>query len=148
MCSLTERNLNGISSLTKKGEKRVQCSFCSKPVNPETGSSKRGTVRLVPWKLLNISPQHQAADCPKLCLWASVLPLDLFQVSVSRMCPKVTASLLYTILACKSALRDTLLSECGGSLYTAISGIYYEEWVTSSFIKHDPTDIHKTHFIN
>ena len=44
MCSLTERNLNGISSLTKKGEKRVQCSFCSKPMNPETGSSKHGTV--------------------------------------------------------------------------------------------------------
>ena len=42
-----------------------------------------------------------------------MLYLDLFCASFSKMCPQVTASLLYVILAYKRFHRNTLLSERG-----------------------------------
>ena len=43
-----------------------------------------------------------------------MLHLNLFWASVSKMCPKVIASSLYTILACERLHRNALLSESGG----------------------------------
>ena len=44
-----------------------------------------------------------------------MLYLGLFCASVSKMCPKVTAALLYAIIAYKSFHRRDLLSESGGT---------------------------------
>ena len=46
-----------------------------------------------------------------------MLYLDLFCAFVSKMCPKVISSLLYSILAYESSPRNALLSDSGGNLY-------------------------------
>ena len=50
-----------------------------------------------------------------------MLYLDLFCVSISKMCPKVIASSLYTILAYKRFPGDALLSDSGGNLYFCLT---------------------------
>ena len=53
----------------------------------------------------------------QLCLWASVLYLDLFCTSVSKMCSKVIVFSLYAVLAYESFHRNALLSNSRGTLY-------------------------------
>ena len=48
--------------------------------------------------------------------------LDLLRASVSKMCPKMIASLLYTISAYKKFDRNALLSDSGGNLVLSNSG--------------------------
>ena len=46
-----------------------------------------------------------------------MLYLDLFCASVSKMCPKVIASLLYAILAYKKFPRNALLLDIGKPVF-------------------------------
>ena len=47
-----------------------------------------------------------------------MLYLSLSWQSISKVCPKVIASLLYVILAYKRFHRSALLLDSGGNLYT------------------------------
>lgn len=101
--------------LWKKGETAFSICFAVSELRGNMHpSSKKGNIKLLPQEL------HSASGHSCLELWASALYLDLFHVSVSKMCPEVTASLLYTIWGHKSFLRHALLSDSGGNLYTAI----------------------------
>ena len=53
----------------------------------------------------------------ELRLWASVLCLHLFCFSLSKMCPKVIASLFYAIVAHIEFHRGVLLSDRKGNLF-------------------------------
>lgn len=48
-------------------------------------SSENGPTKLLPQEKYSAS-QHQGTEC-ELCLYASVLYLDLFCASVSKVCP-------------------------------------------------------------
>ena len=72
--------------------------------------SKTGRAKLLPWGLsISVSSCHSS----KLCLWASVLYLNLFCASIRKMCPEVIASSVDAILVYKKFYRNALLSESG-----------------------------------
>ena len=53
----------------------------------------------------------------ELCLWASVLYLDLFCTPVSKMCSKVIIFSLYAVLVYKRFHRNALLLDNRGTMY-------------------------------
>ena len=57
--------------------------------------------------------KHPSCHSFELCLWASVIYLDLFCASVSKMCLKVTDASLYAILAYEQFHRNALISDSG-----------------------------------
>lgn len=57
-------------------------------------------------------------------LWAFVLYHDLFWASVGKLCPKVIASLLYTILAYERLHRNALLLNNGGNPYLLLVSMF------------------------
>ena len=72
--------------------------------------SKTGRAKLLPWGLsISVSSCHSS----KLCLWASVLYLNLFCASIRKMCPEVIASSVDAILVYKKFYRNAVLSESG-----------------------------------
>ena len=77
-----------------------------------TLNTESDTTKLLPLELLGTS----ASSCCnfELCLWASVVHLDLFCVSVNRVFPKAIASLLYGLSAYKRFHRDTLVLDSMG----------------------------------
>ena len=67
---------------------------------------------------LGATPHISASSChsPEPCLGSPVLHLGPFILaSTSRMCPRVPASLLYTVLAYERRPRNALLSDGGES---------------------------------
>ena len=87
-------------------QKKSEENFCG-----ESGSTK-----LLPRKLQSAS-QASSHYSFELWLWASGLYLDLFCASVSKMCPKVIASLLSAILAYKKLHRNALLLDVGKPIF-------------------------------
>ena len=61
--------------------------------------SRSGSPQLLPGTILNISGSNQRKL--ELPLWASVCYLDLFHASLGKICPRLNASSLYSILAKK-----------------------------------------------
>ena len=107
LCS-SERNLKRIFACTKQGEEQkwhsafvlhgaVKRQGAPWAVGVAPPSSFLGTT-------LSISSSHHSFE---LCLWESMLYLDLFCAFVSR-CAKVTAALLYVISAFKRFHRKVL----------------------------------------
>lgn len=77
-----------------------------------------GGHRHAPLLELRSAPQLQAATA--LPVWASVLYRNLFCASISKMCPKLTATLLFTCFGLKRFHGNTLLLDSGESLLSLL----------------------------
>ena len=118
---VTRNKSDGVRRKTKaKNENRVQRLFCSKSCNRSIGipSSESDTTQFLPTNYT----QHVRIKPPssERRLWASVLYLNLLCASISKMQPKIFASLLYAISAHRRSCRKALLSENRGNLYFGI----------------------------
>lgn len=95
-------------------ENSVQCLFFSH-YRGSVHFEQRECCRLAPSPGTTLSISASSRHSFDLSLWAPVLYLDLFCASLSKMCLKVVASLLYVILARQRFHRLALLSDSGGN---------------------------------
>ena len=114
--SLTKKNLAFMRKVKVKIGFRVcfvAVSHYGDSTHPKQQESHCQTPFLGTAGSISASSHHSF----EMCLWASVLFLDLFCASVSRMCPKVTASSLCIFSAFERFHRNALLLDSGGNLY-------------------------------
>ena len=120
--SLTKRNPKRTFTFYQKSQKvKIVFSVCfagSHYRGSCARSSQSGTAKLFPQEPYTAS-QLQATTALN-CVRASMPYLHLFCVFISKMCPKVIASLFYAILAYKSLHRNALLSDSWRNLYLFI----------------------------
>ena len=88
----------------------------SRPRSSVHPSRESGPAQRLPQKLHAVS--HLQGSIGVNCLWASVLHLCLFSASVTQVCPKVTASLLFHTSALQRFHRQALPLENGRNLVT------------------------------
>ena len=117
-----------------KSKNSSPCLFCSVCFTEAVGtpSSESGPAQLLPRELYS-TPQHQAAIVLS-CVCEHLSHLNLFCASISNICPKVTASLLYAISAYERFHRNTLLSGSRGKLYNEIAMKWNHLWYVISFL--------------
>ena len=121
----------------KRRKAKIVFSDCS-AASPVRGSvhaeqpGESGTTRLLPCEL-HAASQHQACIvwncvCELLCSY-----LNLFCASVTKMCPRVTASSLYSVSAYERFHRSSLLSDSGGNLHFIIPDCSVFIWTLTSY---------------
>lgn len=76
-------------------------------------SSQNSITKLPPWELHLASSLHSV----ELCLWVSMLYLDFFCATISKMVVMVIASSCYAFSAYKRLYRNALLSDSAKNLY-------------------------------
>ena len=114
----------------------VSCSRSS--VHP---SRESGPVQRLPQKVHAVS--HLQGSIGMNCLWASVLHLCLFSASVTQVCPKVTASLLFHTSALQRFHRQALPLENGGNLHSTWDALKFTWMIPYSvFFCHFPFLFH------
>ena len=108
-----QKNLKRIFTFTKIKNKKAKIEisirhlFCREFLYRQCTPWAECSLPALSWEPLSAS-SHRSFG---LCLWASVLYLGLFCVSVNKTFPKVTGSSLYTILAYERFHKNTTFRE-------------------------------------
>ena len=91
-----------------KARTSVEGVLCSRHYRGSASAwGSSGTATLLPLQSPSAPPRQAARALNCVCECLSVLELDWFYVSVSKMCPKVTTSLLYEAILAAEGLEGT-----------------------------------------
>ena len=107
---------NNNNNKKAKSENSIQCLFCSEPLKRQRALWAARVAPQAPSQGNSAAPQHRAARA-LTCVCEYPLYLNLFCAFIKKLCPKVIAFSLYTILAYKMFHRNALLSDSGENLY-------------------------------